>query len=121
MTESQPADKSLRVLVTGATGYIGGRLAPRLVDAGHRVRAMARNPDKISDVPWAVDVDVVCADLTDQDSLDDACRNIDGLRPRGGVKGFGRRFPRRPAKSEEGAYVRVEEGIARRAAARGDR
>lgn len=77
MTESQPADKSLRVLVTGATGYIGGRLAPRLVDAGHRVRAMARNPDKISDVPWAVDVDVVCADLTDQDSLDDACRNID--------------------------------------------
>ncbi|MGV9798324.1 SDR family oxidoreductase [Mycobacterium sp. NPDC003449] len=70
-------DPSFRVLVTGATGYIGGRLAPRLVEAGHRVRAMARNPDKISDVPWAADVEVVRADLTDPDSLDDACHDID--------------------------------------------
>ena len=51
--------------------------------------------------------------------------NRAGLSPRlcpaGGVKGFGRRFPRRPAKSEDGAYVRVEEGIACRATACGDR
>jgi uncharacterized membrane protein len=39
----------------------------------------------------------------------------------GGVNRFGRRFPRRSGKSEEGAYVRVEEGIACRAAARTDR
>lgn len=77
MTELQRSDISLRVLVTGATGYIGGRLAPRLVEAGHRVRALARNPDKISDVPWAVDVEVVRGDLTEPDSLDDACRDID--------------------------------------------
>ena len=77
MTEFQPADISLRVLVTGATGYIGGRLTPRLVEAGHRVRALARNPDKISDVPWAADVEVVRGDLTEPDSLDDACRDID--------------------------------------------
>ena len=43
-----------------------------------------------------------------------------GSCPCGGVKRFGRRFPRRPAKSEEGAYVRVEESIACRAVARGD-
>ena len=39
----------------------------------------------------------------------------------GGVNRFGRRFPRRSGKSEEGAYVRVEEGIACRAAARTER
>ncbi|MGB3673663.1 MAG: SDR family oxidoreductase [Candidatus Nanopelagicales bacterium] len=77
MTELEPSDTSLRVLVTGATGYIGGRLAPRLAEAGHRVRALARNPDKISDVPWAAEVEVVRGDLTDPDSLDDACRDID--------------------------------------------
>jgi MaoC like domain len=44
-----------------------------------------------------------------------------GERLTGGVNRFGRRFPRRSGKSEEGAYVRVEEGIACRAAARTDR
>ncbi|NDK88483.1 SDR family oxidoreductase [Gordonia desulfuricans] len=67
----------MRILVTGATGYIGGRLTPRLVAAGHRVRALARNPDKISDVPWTADVDVVRGDLTDPESLDAACRDVD--------------------------------------------
>ena len=32
------------VLVTGATGYIGGRLVPRLLDAGHRVKVLVRSP-----------------------------------------------------------------------------
>lgn len=77
MSDPDHPDVSLRVLVTGATGYIGGRLAPRLVEAGHRVRALARNPDKITDVPWASEVEVVRGDLTDPDSVDDACRDID--------------------------------------------
>ena len=49
-----PAEE-IRCLVTGATGYIGGRLVPRLLDAGLRVRAMARNPDKLAEVPWRDD------------------------------------------------------------------
>ncbi len=42
----------MRCLVTGSTGYVGGRLIPKLLDDGHTVRAMARNPDKLDDVPW---------------------------------------------------------------------
>ncbi len=42
--------EEIRCLVTGATGYIGGQLVPRLLDDGLRVRAMARNPDKLADV-----------------------------------------------------------------------
>lgn len=43
----------LRCLVTGATGYIGGRLVPELLDAGHSVRCLARTPEKLRDHPWA--------------------------------------------------------------------
>jgi uncharacterized protein YbjT (DUF2867 family) len=36
----------VNVLLTGATGYIGGRLLPRLLEDGHRVRCLVRNPDR---------------------------------------------------------------------------
>ena len=47
------------VLVTGATGFIGRRLVPALVDAGHTVRAMTRRPEDYSGVgdPVGADVD----------------------------------------------------------------
>ncbi|WP_101951911.1 NAD(P)H-binding protein [Mycobacterium sp. 3519A] len=59
----------IRCLVTGATGYIGGRLTPRLLDKGHCVRAMARNPDKLAGAEWRERVDVVRGDLAEPDSL----------------------------------------------------
>ncbi len=44
--------KSDPILVTGGTGYVGGRLIPRLLEAGHRVHAMARSPERLYSRPW---------------------------------------------------------------------
>ncbi|MET0897396.1 MAG: NAD(P)H-binding protein [Mycobacterium sp.] len=67
----------VQCLVTGSTGYIGGRLIPALLERGHKVRAMARTPEKLDDVPWRSDVEVVQADLSDPDSLKSACVGVD--------------------------------------------
>ncbi|MFE3519158.1 SDR family oxidoreductase [Streptomyces sp. NPDC059166] len=67
----------LRCLVTGASGYIGGRLVPELLEAGHRVRCLARTPEKLRDHPWAGEAEVVKGDVTDAESLDAAMRDID--------------------------------------------
>ena len=66
-----------RCLVTGATGYIGARLVPRLLDRGYLVRALARNPDKLADVPWRARAEVARGDLGDVDSLIAAFDGID--------------------------------------------
>ncbi|ORA65833.1 oxidoreductase [Mycolicibacterium elephantis] len=68
---------SIRCLVTGATGYIGGRLVPRLLDRGCAVRALARNPDKLAGVGWRADVDVARGDLDDAESLRAAFDGMD--------------------------------------------
>ncbi len=67
---------SRRILVTGATGYVGGRLAPRLVEAGHHVRALARDPGRLRDAAWAGDVEVVQGDL---EVLADVRRAVEGV------------------------------------------
>lgn len=84
----------LNCLVTGASGYIGGRLVPELLDAGHRVRCLARTPEKLRDHPWADRTEVVRGDMADPESVGAAMRGIDvayylvhGLR---GGKGFER-------------------------------
>ncbi|MDT0267214.1 SDR family oxidoreductase [Streptomyces sp. DSM 44915] len=71
------AEPPLRTLVTGATGYLGGRLVPELLAAGHTVRCLARRPAKLADRPWIDRVSVVRGDLTDADSLTGALRDID--------------------------------------------
>jgi uncharacterized protein YbjT (DUF2867 family) len=71
------ADGQLRCLVTGATGYIGGRLVPRLLDAGFAVRALARTPAKLADVPWRDRIEVARGDLGDPASLEAAFAGID--------------------------------------------
>ncbi|CAN5860046.1 SDR family oxidoreductase [soil metagenome] len=65
------------VLVTGATGYIGGRLVPELLDAGHRVRCVARAPGKLDGRSWRDAVEVVEGDVTDEGSLRRAMDGVD--------------------------------------------
>ena len=62
------------ILVTGATGYVGGRLIPALLEAGYPVRAMARNLNKMGCRPWAGDprVTLVQGDVLDPVSLKQA-------------------------------------------------
>lgn len=67
------------VLVTGATGYIGGRLVPRLLEAGHTVKVLVRTPAKIAGVPWLDSVEVVESSLDDGSALRDALKGVDVL------------------------------------------
>ena len=66
----------LNVGVIGATGYVGGRLVPALLDAGHRVRCLARTPERLDSVAWRADVEVAAADVLDRASLR---RGLEGL------------------------------------------
>jgi uncharacterized protein YbjT (DUF2867 family) len=67
----------MRCLVTGATGYIGGRLAPRLLAAGHTVRCLARSASRLRDVPWAEQVEIREGDLSDPATLPAAFDDVD--------------------------------------------
>lgn len=58
-----------RVLVLGATGYLGGRLVPRLVAAGYRVRALTRGSSRLAGAPWHDQVDIVDGDASDPHAL----------------------------------------------------
>ncbi len=51
------------VLVTGATGYIGGRLVPRLLQAGWPVRCLVRDAARLQGAPWRAQVEVVEGDV----------------------------------------------------------
>jgi uncharacterized protein YbjT (DUF2867 family) len=64
-----------RVLVTGATGYVGGRLVPRLLEDGHEVRCLVRTPEKLIDAPWRDDVEIVRGSI--EGPLDVAMAGVD--------------------------------------------
>lgn len=72
---SRPMDR--QALVTGASGYVGGRLIPELLAAGWSVRAMARSASRLRDAPWVADVEVVIGDVTDAGSLAPALADVD--------------------------------------------
>lgn len=63
-----PENQSKLVLLTGATGYVGGRLLAELTTAGHRVRCLARQPEHLRQrVP--ANVEVVAGDLLNGESI----------------------------------------------------
>ncbi len=57
------------VLVTGVTGYIGGRLVPQLIEAGYRVRVLVRDQNRLQGRTWLDQVEVVEGDVLDTASL----------------------------------------------------
>ena len=67
----------MKILVTGASGYIGGRLVPTLLDHGYEVRCMTRNPAQLTLDPWRDRVEVIEADAFDSRSLDVALSGCD--------------------------------------------
>jgi uncharacterized protein YbjT (DUF2867 family) len=69
--------KPAKCLVTGATGYIGGRLIRELLAHGYRVRILARKPERLKDHPWIDRVEVVSGDAHDEAALDEALTGID--------------------------------------------
>ena len=67
----------MHVLVTGANGYVGGRLVPQLLDRGHAVRCMVRDPSRLQGRTWAAQVTIVRGDVLDPASLVPALVDIE--------------------------------------------
>jgi uncharacterized protein YbjT (DUF2867 family) len=65
-----------RILVTGATGYIGGRLVPRLLEAGYRVRCFVRDPGRLRDFAWFERVEIAEGDALNVSSLVKAMQGV---------------------------------------------
>ena len=68
----------LDVLVTGVTGYVGGRLVPRLLEADYNVRVLVRrDPERLDGRPWAGDVQVAVGDVLAPETLPAAMEDVD--------------------------------------------
>ncbi len=68
----------MKILVTGATGYVGGRLVPLLLERGHHVRTTTSNPDR--EPPWWSDrVETVVMNALDADQVTAACEGVDAV------------------------------------------
>ena len=68
----------MKILVTGATGYVGGRLVPLLLERGHEVRTTTTDPDR--EQPWWGDrVETVVMDALDPNQVTAACEGVDAV------------------------------------------
>ncbi|MDP2866746.1 MAG: SDR family oxidoreductase [Elusimicrobiota bacterium] len=65
------------ILVTGPDGYIGGRLVPRLLAKGYKVRCLTRNPEHLSGLPWSGSVEVFKGDVSKNEGLEAALAGTD--------------------------------------------
>ena len=69
----------MRVLVLGATGYVGSRLVPHLRDLGHEVVAASSSPPDPDRFGWDQRVEAIRCDVTDEDSVDAAVSDVDAV------------------------------------------
>lgn len=65
------------VLVTGATGYIGGRLVPDLLERGYSVRVLVRDPARLQGRSWSEQVEIVQGDVLKPESLPAAMQDVE--------------------------------------------
>jgi len=75
-TKSQKDGPAKRVLVAGATGYLGGFVARELATRGYSVRALVRFPKKLDHLRTSLD-EVAEAEVTQPETLDHVCDGID--------------------------------------------
>lgn len=68
--------KDKKILVTGATGYVGGRLVPRLLESGYKVRVLVRDPGRLAGRAWEDKVEVFQGDVLGAVNLDEAMEGI---------------------------------------------
>ena len=68
----------MRILITGASGFIGSRTARRVVEAGHELRCLLRKTSK-TDRLTGLTYERVTGDITERASLDAACRDVDAV------------------------------------------
>jgi uncharacterized protein YbjT (DUF2867 family) len=64
------------VLVTGATGYVGGRLVPRLLEQGYAVRVLVRDPARLQGRQWIDQVEVFQGDVLKPETLNEALQGV---------------------------------------------
>ncbi len=67
------------MLITGGTGFVGSHLIKRLIDEGHKVRCVIREGSKKIDRIKGLGAEIVHGDVTDADSLTDACKGVDTI------------------------------------------
>jgi uncharacterized protein YbjT (DUF2867 family) len=67
----------MKILVTGATGYIGGRLIPKLLNKGFDIRVFVRDPKRLNGKNWVEKVEIVKGDLLNKNQISEAMKDID--------------------------------------------
>jgi uncharacterized protein YbjT (DUF2867 family) len=100
----------MKVLVTGATGYVGGLLVPMLLERGHRVRVMVRDTERIAGRAWSPQVEIVQADVERPETLPAAVEGVDAAYYLVHLMGGGGDFAERDRRAAE-SFVAAGRGL----------
>jgi nucleoside-diphosphate-sugar epimerase len=108
---------AMRVMVTGGTGFTGSHTVRALVAAGHEVRLLVRDREKVRRVfepSGFVPSDVVVGDVVDEASVANALRGCDGVVHAAALVDLRRKMARRVLDTNRGGVERVVAGAAKR-------